>query len=194
MTEDRQIDGAQLWATILEDAGLDSLSEVPVATSCRWFPIAGQKDYSIWEVGKNTPVNPALVVFAIFQTEDVIKVYACSLSVPGKVPAPPHRLTLTKAAPTMVIEVIALDTFIEQVAGDLQEIGGGVDVDNALILAEAIREALAAPDTNTAADILQKALKEYDEDVDETDEPEDDEEEKPEEETPPAPNGEAAVS
>lgn len=124
MANDQQIDGADLWKTILEDAGLESLSEVPVGISFRWFPIAGSKDFSVFEVGKSLPMNRNLIAFALFQDGDEARVYCCS--VPNDNPSPPHRITLSKTAPTMFIEMLALDRFIEEVSGELQ---GSADID-----------------------------------------------------------------
>lgn len=183
-----QIDGAELWKTILDDAGLETLSEVPVGIRFRWFPIAGSKDFSVFEVGKPLPVNRDLIAFALFQNESEARVYCCS--VPNENPSPPHRITLSKTSPVMFIEMLALDTFIDQVSSELQDQAESISAaaGDAAMLAEAIQKNLDTGDR----EVLVAALKDYEADEsDESDELEETEPEAPEVEA--EPNGGAVV-
>jgi len=171
--QNEEVDAGDLWGTILADAGIEHLSEVPVGVKTRWFPIGASKDFTIVEVGKPLPMNPDLVGFAIFQDESEVRVYACSVPKMNEKPLPPHRLTLSKTAPTLFVEMLALDIFIKEVSGELQLLADtNPAADQALMLSEAIRGFLENGDRA----MLETALKDFDDDEDDEDDEEEEEE------------------
>jgi hypothetical protein len=99
------------------------LGKVPVATMVGWYGKAGTIEYfqtpKIQADGSASvhplPIDRYSVPMAIFQNDEVIRVYTLPMPIPKERPADwvdrgPRRFTFTKTAPTLVIEEMTLAT------------------------------------------------------------------------------------
>lgn len=90
------------------------IEELPVGRACAWFnnPVTGHP--TLFEVDSPVPFDPFSGVMAIYQTPNLIKVYATPLQPPTPRPEnwqdrTPTRYTLSRNAPTFVAEVMSWD-------------------------------------------------------------------------------------
>lgn len=156
-------DVAELWKAVEASAGV-SLGDVPILTKYLWFPTpqSGGTLPTIIEMGSSDgaepaeiPVKPGFIVFGMFQDTDEIRVYALAKATKdanGR-PNPPHRLSLSKHAPIIGVEIMALEVFIDEVANELREASSSTSDEIAALEAE--NDALkAALDPKTVARIL----------------------------------------
>lgn len=150
--------------------GLEN-GDVPVADACGWFDKTLARAKPIPFGGK----YQRLLAFAMFHDAEEIRVYALQ-PVAGQSAAaeglPPHRFTLSKTANVMVTEILELDSFIDEIADELQLLAR---IDHALALAEAAKHLFTTGNPKP----LQDAIADYegeDEEEDEDDEDEEDEE------------------
>lgn len=122
-------DSAELWKAIQTAAGVE-LSEVPILAKYLWFPTpqTGGVAPTVIEMGSEAdiPVKPGYITFAMFQDDAEVRVYALAKSAKdgaGK-PNPPTRLALSKHAPLIGVEIMALDVFIDEIADELGALAG----------------------------------------------------------------------
>jgi len=104
--------------------------ELPVGRSCAWFANPQTGVPTMFEVSKPVPFDSYSGVLAIFQTEQVIKVYSIPLPPPTPRPSDwqdrrPTRYTLTRVAPTYVAETMTWDVLAQAVVADGNELAGG---------------------------------------------------------------------
>jgi hypothetical protein len=122
------ITGTDIWNDIEEQSGVDT-SELPRGVFFVWFP-AGFNDKgqpnapTKFEVGKPVPSKPVLTVFALFQDDQSVRVYALANANQQSDPPPPHRYTLSKISPTIFTEVMGLTVFKEEIAVELIRLAG----------------------------------------------------------------------
>jgi hypothetical protein len=69
-----------------------------------------------WPIGK----PDGSIVFSLFQSDDEIRVYTLATTVvaPEKEPVPPTRYTISKHQPAVFAEIMALETFINEVTNE----------------------------------------------------------------------------
>lgn len=116
----------ELTDKIEELSGLE-LDVLPRMTGFSWFPHAKTGEPITIVLGQAFPLKEGLTAYAMFQNDDVVRVYTLSKS--ADKPSPPTRYTFTKAAPTYAAEVMSLDTFIDEIAEEWQEVAGLDDID-----------------------------------------------------------------
>ena len=105
----------------IEEASGLSIDELPRVTGLSWFQgLTGKQVVVV--TGAEFPLLEGAVVYAMFQNDDVVRVY--TLSKDQKKASPPSRYTFTKSAPTFVAEVMSLDTFIDEIAEEWQMVAG----------------------------------------------------------------------
>jgi hypothetical protein len=114
----------ELTAKIEEVSGLE-LDTLPRMTGFSWFGADGKPLAIV--VGQPFPINAGSTAYVMFQNDDVVRVYTLSRS--AEKPSPPSRYTFTKTAPTFGAEVMSLDTFIDEIAEEWQEVAGLDDLD-----------------------------------------------------------------
>src|SRR5579864_3162215 len=110
----------ELTQKIEEASGL-SIDELPRMTGFSWFQNAKGEPITI-VLGQPFPLKDGTTAYAMFQNDDVVRVYTLSKS--AEKPSPPSRYTFTKTAPTYAAEVMSLDTFIDEIAEEWQEAAG----------------------------------------------------------------------
>ena len=120
----------ELTQKIEEASGL-SVDELPRMSGFVWF--ASVKDNlptppMVIAAGAPFPLKDGAVVYAMFQDNEVVRVYTLSRD-PTKA-SPPSRYTLTKAAPTYGAEVMSLETFIDEIAEEWQMVAGLDELDD----------------------------------------------------------------
>jgi hypothetical protein len=123
---------AMTWAEfgerILEGAGVD-IETLKHGQMVVWFP-APNGSPSVFKQGDPCPMDPMSRVIAIFQNDDVIRVY--TLAVPPEPkpdawkPQPPACYTLSRTAPTYVIETMMLDVMADEIADEWSELADGM--------------------------------------------------------------------
>lgn len=121
----------ELTQKIEEASGL-SIDELPRMSGWVWFPpfdVTGKPVHPIVvSAGQEFPLKDGAIVFAMFQDNEVVRVY--TLSRDPKKASPPSRYTLTKTAPTYGAEVMSLETFIDEIAEEWQIVAGLDDLDD----------------------------------------------------------------
>lgn len=113
------------------------IDDLPKGAMVAWFGGATFKP------NEAVPFDEFSRVIAIFQNDDVARVYSLPAAPPQPVPSgwkvkSPIRYTLTKVAPTYVAEVMDLTTFADEIIDEWNEVGLGMNS------AEAEREAIIA--------------------------------------------------
>lgn len=102
---------------ILERAGIEDINEVPVGSTFSW----GKQ--GVWKAEEPVPLvgYQMLNIFALFQSESEVRVYAVQKAPdPQGNVFPPHRFTLSKTSPAYFIEVIrSKELFVDEIAKEL---------------------------------------------------------------------------
>ena len=126
----------ELTQKIEEASGL-SIDELPRMSGFVWF---GSVEFDattksvkptppiVVASGQEFPLKAGAIVYAMFQDNEVVRVYTLSRD-PAKA-SPPSRYTLTKAASTYGAEVMSLDTFIDEIAEEWQMVAGLDDLED----------------------------------------------------------------
>ena len=121
----------ELTQKIEEASGL-AVDELRRTSGFVWFPPfdpSGKPTLPVVvAVGAPFPLKDGAVVYAMFQDNEVVRVY--TLSRDQQKPSPPSCYTLTKTAPTYAAEVMSLDTFIDEIAEEWQMVAGLDDLED----------------------------------------------------------------
>lgn len=123
----------ELWETIFERAGLapdeDDVAKdgtvnpdwvwerIPKGVAFAWFASVDPQKPTLFKVGEASPMKAEVQVFAIFQEEANVRVY-------GFGDGDAVRWSLSKISPTMFVEKLSHDVFIDAVAAELLESEG----------------------------------------------------------------------
>lgn len=120
----------ELAAKIELDAGVKDIS-IPHLALISWFPGPWGKPTDVAttiKAGDEFPLNTSMVVFSMFQSELEYRIYAIPVKeVPNTPPSPPTRYRLAKATRTYGAESMSLDTFAEEMIGELRAVAGFTD-------------------------------------------------------------------
>jgi hypothetical protein len=140
---------------VTEQAGVD-LPALPVLKSCAWF--SGK----VFKVKELVPLGglETLTVQAMFQDESEVRIYAVQLIDPENPPAkeaqlPNHRVTLSKTAATIGIEVCELACYCTLLADEFRALSSDVNEgQEAIDLLDAMQEALEEGDIELVVKLL----------------------------------------
>jgi hypothetical protein len=157
-----EITDAKSFYAVLDAGTKNYMGKVPVATAVGWF---GPRDATGAAVGltffqlpqrltdgtaRAVPmsIDPFSVPIAIFQDDGMIRIYTLPAVVPTPRPAEwtdraPRRFTLSKAAPTMVIEEMPLGVMAELIIDEWTELaegmsGADVELERVIALVEGL--------------------------------------------------------
>jgi hypothetical protein len=76
-----------------------------------------------WPIGK----TDGSIVISLFQSDDDVRVYTLAAeSETGKEPAPPTRYTISKHQPAIFAEIMAIETFIDEIANEWVVVDEGI--------------------------------------------------------------------
>ena len=139
----------ELTQKIEEASGL-TIDELPRMTGWSWFQGPDSK-LVVVVLGQEFPLKAGAVTYAMFQDNEVVRVYTLSRD-PSKA-SPPSRYTLTKSAPTYGAEVMSLDTFIDEIAEEWQIVAGldELDDEDDTEVEEAVKSTAVAPDVSASS-------------------------------------------
>jgi hypothetical protein len=124
----------------LDEGTKDYLGKVPVATMVGWFGAGGLTFFQLPQrltdgTARAVPmsIDPFSVPIAIFQDDAVIRVYSLPALAPDPRPAEwvdraPRRFTLTKGAPTLVIEELPLAVMADEIIHEWEELAEGMNL------------------------------------------------------------------
>lgn len=160
-----------LWRDVIEEAGLESIEEVPLGVEFFW----GKNGR--WQSDGRVPLDGLhfLKIAAIFQSADEVRVYAMPHEQAPKAaqgemqrPTVPHRLTLNKYANTHFIEVIpSYDTLVETIGRELRDLNEDSEAEYAQAILEQARDLIGEDKVNEACELI---MADAEEDEDEDDE------------------------
>jgi hypothetical protein len=119
------MDLLKLSNEIAEESGIGH-GEWPRITSAAWFPDPAGAP-TIWVIGKPSPMNASIKVYAIFDDGDDYNVY-CVGETPGKGDTY-HRYVLHKKMPLFTLANMSLGVFKDEIVGEIHEVMG-VDPDD----------------------------------------------------------------
>jgi hypothetical protein len=145
----------------IQDSAASDIDELPKCGTVGWFGPNG--GFMFFEVFKPNPLDRFSTIFAIFQSDDTIRLY----QLPGAKPAdvaekdwrirPPSRWTLTRVAPTYVSEAFpSMDSIADAIIAEFDELGEestSADAELAKVL-EFIEAASPLTDRNTLLEQL----------------------------------------
>lgn len=100
---------------IEEASGADILSLQQIKAYV-WFP--NNEGPTTFLVEGVCPLNPSLMVFAIFESDDAVRVYCLSTGTDPAKAEPPSCYTLDKRSPIFSRSVMNVQTFIHEVANE----------------------------------------------------------------------------
>jgi hypothetical protein len=108
---------------IVEGAGVD-IESLRHGALFAWF------DKMVFRQAEPLPMNPQATVIAIFQNDDVVRVYTLARPPDPRPdswkPGPPACYTLSKAAPTYVVETMSLEVMADEIADEWSELADGM--------------------------------------------------------------------
>lgn len=123
----------EFGAAVLEGVNVD-IDDLPKGSMVAWFADPVSNRATIFRHQQPLPFDRHLVVIAIFQDTETIRVYALPAAPPDPKPADwkdavPSRFTLTRSAPTYVAEVMNLDAMAALLIDEWDSLGssGGAD-------------------------------------------------------------------
>ena len=125
----------------IEENAATDINELPKCGSIGWFGPNG--GFMFFEVFKPNPLDPSSTIYAIFQSDDTIRIYQLPGAVPTPAPAnwkvrPPSRWTLSRFAPTYVAEAFpSLDSLADAIVGEfdaVSEDATSADTELALVI------------------------------------------------------------
>lgn len=125
----------------IEENAATDINELPKCGSVAWFGPNG--GFMFFEVFKPNPLDPSSTIYAIFQSDDTIRIYQLPGAVPAPAPAnwkvrPPSRWTLSRFAPTYVAEAYpSLDSLADAIVGEfdvVSEDATSADTELALVI------------------------------------------------------------
>jgi hypothetical protein len=175
----------------IQDTAVPDIDELPKCGTVGWFGPNG--NFMYFEVFKPNPLDRFSTIFAIFQSDDTIRIY----QLPGAKPADitekdwrvraPSRWTLTRVAPTYVSEAFpSLDSIADAIIEEFDEQGEGATSADAE-LARVLDHLENAGALTTRDDLIAQLTDLAHRDVD------DDDDEEPETDPAPAAPGVAAA-
>jgi hypothetical protein len=121
-----------LIARIQERAGVE-ITDLPQGAGLGWFPIPWDESHkyarsvSLWQRGQSSPLNPAMMIIAIFDGDDEVRVYTLAIKggdKGGDKPKPPTRYTLSKRSFQWFSEEMEADNFVQEFAEELTTVAG----------------------------------------------------------------------
>jgi hypothetical protein len=123
------------------------IDDMPRGMMVAWF------GGTMWKPGEAVPFDEYSRVIAIFQNDDVARVYSLPAAPPNPIPGgwkvkSPIRYSLTKTAATYVAEVMDLTTFADEIINEWNEVALGMSS------AEAEREAIIDHIESFGAEVL----------------------------------------
>jgi hypothetical protein len=119
----------KLAKEIEERSGVDP-ADMPRLAHFVWFSVMNGGP-TLFTVGQPLPFKKATVVYAMFQNDEVVRVYVLATAQEDdKSAAPPSRYTFSKQAPTYSVEVMTLEVFMDEIADEWQAAAGLNDDDD----------------------------------------------------------------
>ena len=117
----------ELAKEIEERSGVDP-ADMPRLAHFVWFSVMNGGP-TLFTVGQPLPFKKATVVYAMFQNDEVVRVYVLATAQEDDKAAPPSRYTFSKQAPTYSVEVMTLEVFMDEIADEWQAAAGLDDDD-----------------------------------------------------------------
>jgi hypothetical protein len=112
----------------IQDSAASDIDELPKCGTVGWF--GPNQGFMYFEVFKPNPLDRFSTIFAIFQSDDTIRIYQLPGAKPADFPEKdwkvraPSRWTLTRVAPTYVSEAFSnLDTLADAIVAEFDELG-----------------------------------------------------------------------
>lgn len=117
----------ELAEKIEKKAGVDVLA-LPIGR--RFMAKAPDGKMALYEVEKPWPIaNDGSTIMALFQGDDDVRVYTLFLgeaTKDGPPPPPPSRYTISKHQPAIFAEIMAIETFINEIADEWSTVDEGI--------------------------------------------------------------------
>lgn len=109
----------ELWKTILERAGIERdekesgpPTHIPMGVVFAWFPTTDPNKPTAFQTNKPCPLKAEIEVFVMFHDTTDVRVY-------GLGDGGAYRWTVSKTAPTMYVEKLSQDAFIDAAATEV---------------------------------------------------------------------------
>ena len=106
----------------------------PVGSMVAWFGPDGKPSH--WRPAGAVPFDPFSIIIALFQNDAAVRVYTLPAAIPEPQPKDwkvrrPLRYTLTKAAPTYVVEEMDLTTMADEIIDERVRLAAGMSTADA---------------------------------------------------------------
>lgn len=106
----------------------DDIDELPRGVEAAWFNDPVTNTPTKFQINQSVPFDKFSRVVAVFQSDDVIRVYSMPSAPPDPKPAdwptrPPTRYTLTRTAPTYVAEILTLEAMADAISDEWNAVG-----------------------------------------------------------------------
>jgi hypothetical protein len=116
---------------ILEGVRAD-FNDLPKGATFAWFNNPSTNSPTMFKHGEPVPFDSFSRVIALFQDDDVVRIYTMPAAPPNPIPADwkarsPTRYTLTKTAPTYFAETMNLDAMASEMIEEWNAIADGIN-------------------------------------------------------------------
>jgi hypothetical protein len=114
----------ELSKKIVAQSGTEDI-DIPMLATIQWFagPWDATAPMTVIRHNETFPLNPAMLIFAMFQDDDEFRVYALPIKA-STPPMPPTRYRLSKTNRVFSAESMSLGVFEEEMVDELQVLAG----------------------------------------------------------------------